>query len=229
MVCFLEEETGECLMPRTRFYNLPEEKRSQLLDAAAEVFSVHGFENASYNKIIEKAGVSKGAMYYYFNDKEDLYSAVIEDAFSRMMVLFDGFPEVESPEEFFEELEIIIVKIQEYMKENRRDVELMRGLLKAESGTFQLDKLCELRSRNRSITMDLLLAGRRVGVVREDIPPELLADVLDAQDQVLDKWMAETIDLSSKEGVRRWSEIAMDFVMRLILKPALLVQKYGKG
>ena len=35
--------------------------------------TAHGFENASLNRIIKKAGISKGAMYYYFDDKMDLY------------------------------------------------------------------------------------------------------------------------------------------------------------
>ena len=60
-------------------------KRKAILDAARTEFAENGFETASYNQIIENAGLSKGAMYYYFDDKLDLYVTVLEDASQRMM------------------------------------------------------------------------------------------------------------------------------------------------
>jgi AcrR family transcriptional regulator len=44
------------------------------LEAAAKEFVAHGFEAASLNRILDDAGISKGAAYYYFDDKTDLYA-----------------------------------------------------------------------------------------------------------------------------------------------------------
>ena len=44
--------------------------------AAMDEFAAHGFHDASLNRVIESAGISKGSMYYYFNGKEDLYAYV---------------------------------------------------------------------------------------------------------------------------------------------------------
>ncbi|MEV8536825.1 ScbR family autoregulator-binding transcription factor [Streptomyces sp. NPDC051211] len=51
--------------------------RQALLRAAAEVFDEHGFSGASINKILERAGVTAGAVYFHFKSKEGLARAVI--------------------------------------------------------------------------------------------------------------------------------------------------------
>ncbi len=65
-------------MPRPRFHKLPEEKQERILEAAAREFTAHGYEGASLNKILTAAGISKGAAYYYFDDKADLFTTAVQ-------------------------------------------------------------------------------------------------------------------------------------------------------
>lgn len=51
--------------------------REALLRAAAEVFDTAGYSGASINKILERAGLTAGAMYFHFKNKEALARAVI--------------------------------------------------------------------------------------------------------------------------------------------------------
>ncbi len=53
-------------------------KREQILDGAKRVFMEQGFEAASMNDITRAAGVSKGTIYVYFENKEDLFGSMIE-------------------------------------------------------------------------------------------------------------------------------------------------------
>ena len=53
-------------------------KREQILDGAKRVFMEQGFEAASMNDITRAAGVSKGTIYVYFENKEDLFGDMIE-------------------------------------------------------------------------------------------------------------------------------------------------------
>jgi AcrR family transcriptional regulator len=53
-------------------------KRQQILDGAKRVFLKLGFEAASMNDITQEAGVSKGTIYVYFDDKEALFAALID-------------------------------------------------------------------------------------------------------------------------------------------------------
>ena len=60
-----------------KFMNLDPEKRKVILDAAFEEFADHSYEYASTNRIVEKAGISKGMLFYYFNSKKELFHYLI--------------------------------------------------------------------------------------------------------------------------------------------------------
>lgn len=54
-----------------------DDKRQAILDRSAELFSAHGYDRASMNKIAEACGVSKANLYHYYKDKEGLLFDVI--------------------------------------------------------------------------------------------------------------------------------------------------------
>lgn len=54
-------------------------KRGQIIEGARRVFIEKGFDAASMNDITREAGVSKGTIYVYFANKEELFEALIEE------------------------------------------------------------------------------------------------------------------------------------------------------
>lgn len=56
-----------------KFESLPEEKQQTILNAAIQVFSESGYEKASTNEIVKRAGISKGLLFHYFSSKKKLY------------------------------------------------------------------------------------------------------------------------------------------------------------
>lgn len=66
-------------MPSDTFYRLLPEKRNRILQAAKEEFSQVAFSEASINKIVKNAGISRGSFYMYFHDKYDLLRVLLED------------------------------------------------------------------------------------------------------------------------------------------------------
>lgn len=70
--------------PRLGSRGQPEESRAAILQAAAEEFSKHGIAGARTDAIARAAKVNKALLYYYFTDKETLYGAVLDNAFSGM-------------------------------------------------------------------------------------------------------------------------------------------------
>lgn len=59
------------------------DSRQELLSAAADVFAERGFHDASIDEIAERAGYSKGAVYWHFASKEDLFLALAEERVDR--------------------------------------------------------------------------------------------------------------------------------------------------
>jgi TetR/AcrR family transcriptional regulator, acrAB operon repressor len=56
------------------------ETREQLLDAAERVFRARGVGHTSLAEVADDAGVTRGAIYWHFKDKADLFQALVERA-----------------------------------------------------------------------------------------------------------------------------------------------------
>ena len=55
-----------------------EERKHEILDIAKELFIEKGYENTSIVNILEKVGIAKGTLYYYFTSKEEILDAIID-------------------------------------------------------------------------------------------------------------------------------------------------------
>jgi AcrR family transcriptional regulator len=66
--------------------------RQKLLDAGAKVLPAHGYHASRVDDIVEMAGVSHGSFYRYFQNKDDFFRVLAEDASLRMIELLDEFP-----------------------------------------------------------------------------------------------------------------------------------------
>ncbi len=58
--------------------------RNNIVESAARSFHLHGFSKTSLSDIIDEAGVTKGALYFHFESKEDVAGAVLESQLERV-------------------------------------------------------------------------------------------------------------------------------------------------
>jgi AcrR family transcriptional regulator len=65
-------------MPKETFFNLPDAKREAITAIAIEEFADHPYAVVSISRIVARAGIAKGSFYQYFEDKEDLYTYLLE-------------------------------------------------------------------------------------------------------------------------------------------------------
>jgi AcrR family transcriptional regulator len=63
-----------------KFRRRPEDRPAEILAAALDVFSEHGFAATRMEEVARRAGVSKGAVYRYFETKEELFRAMVGSA-----------------------------------------------------------------------------------------------------------------------------------------------------
>lgn len=56
-----------------KFYDLSEEKQSQILNAAYKVFATNQYKKAPTSEIAAEAGISKSLLFHYFHNKLELY------------------------------------------------------------------------------------------------------------------------------------------------------------
>ena len=63
--------------------------RQHLLDAALEVFWRDGVTRASLQAIAQEAGVTRGALYWHFKNKEDLFETLFEQQYADFFAAFN--------------------------------------------------------------------------------------------------------------------------------------------
>lgn len=66
-------------MPKDTWWNLPEDKRQSVTRAAMAEFGARGFSAGSLNVIAREAGIAKGSLFQYFDDKLDFFTTVAEE------------------------------------------------------------------------------------------------------------------------------------------------------
>lgn len=141
---------------RTR---IQEEKEEVILEAALDVFSMHGFKGATVDQIAEVAGMSKPNLLYYFRTKEAMHRALIDrvlDTWLDPLREFDadGNPEIEIKSYIRRKLEMA----RDFPRESRLFAnEILRG---APSIMEELDDLRKLVDEKAEVIRAWVKAGK---------------------------------------------------------------------
>ncbi|GAB3806381.1 hypothetical protein GCM10028798_29190 [Humibacter antri] len=178
-------------MSRPRFRRLPPEQQDSLLDAALKEFATHGFAAASLNRIIEVTGTSKGAMYYYFDGKDDLYAEVIRRQVERMLE-HGGQLRVQDTagaDAFWDAIEEYYLRLMRLLAETPQTGTLLRDWLSGAASPALRDAESRAEQDMMPWLMQTVSTGQRVGAVRADLPADLLIAVAFGMGQAMDAWL----------------------------------------
>jgi len=195
---------------------LEPERRTAILDAARTEFAEHGYEGASYNRIIEELGLSKGAMYYYFDDKLDLYVAVLEDASQRMMDALSVEQLWPPKEDFWGCMRIISHKAWVFALEHPELSTLIKGIASLPRKDRREGRVGELYGLWRNMMVQMLEAGRQLGEVRDDVAMDLLVEVSIGLDESVDLWLLEHMDELAEDPAEQIADMVVDLWRRLL-------------
>lgn len=209
-------------MPRPRFKKLPEEKQRLILDTAASQFAERGFADASYNSIIEKCGLSKGVMYYYFDDKRDLYDTIVAEATAGYLAALSQWKAPADRKKFWRQIERLFQESLDFFAGNPRAATLV--MIQVRSPEL-LDAIYrDIEESGADWFKRVLSDGQKVGAVREDLPMDLLIGITLGLGRSLDSWMLSRWEDASESDIKE----AMDISLRLF-KQTLLPQASQKS
>ena len=176
---------------RPRFSKLPPAQQDAILNAALNEFAAHGYREASLNRIIEAAGISKGSMYYYFDGKEDLYAQVIREQVEELIRRGGPFPvpEAEHPDAFWAILADYYLRVMRMLTASPTTAALLRDWLTAPSAPPLRDAQQDAEQAMVPWLTGTVAAGQRAGAVRTDIPFDLILAVVMGLGQAMDTWL----------------------------------------
>jgi AcrR family transcriptional regulator len=156
----------------------PEETRRRILKAAFEEFHRHGFQGGSINRIVERTGTTKGALFHHFTDKNALGYAVVEEVIRPVTKERWFDPLVNS----IDPLADLKLTLQRYSKENVHNHRLEQGcpLNNLAQEMSPLDegfrkRIEKIYSEWRECVEAALARGIKAGKVRKDINPRNVA------------------------------------------------------
>ncbi len=178
-------------MPRPRFNKLSPEKRERIMEAAAKEFSACGFEQASLNQILTEAGVSKGAAYYYFDDKADVFSTAIQYYSQEIRTELGDIPlEKLTAETFWPTLAGLYQEQFMFLFDRPWAMSLFKTVGKLSPDTVATNQmLAEIMEQMQSQLLVVLRRGQELGIIRQDLPDDLMLSLFLALDDAHDRWL----------------------------------------
>ena len=177
-------------MPFSRFSKLEREKRSRLLEVAAQEFAQYGFEDASLNRILDRAQMSKGAAYYYFEDKVDLFFTVVQYCNERLNLIDQEVdPATLSAQTFWPTFAELHRQPLLRSFEEPWLFTAVNAARRLPPTAVEREPLASFARHLMAWMMTIIKRGQELGVIRTDIADELLFGWLRALDEAGDLWL----------------------------------------
>lgn len=203
-------------MPRPRFNKLTNEKREMILEAAAKEFAGKGYENASLNRILLNAGLSKGAAYYYFDDKADLFMTTVTHY--SQLVMRDVAIDVDAltADNFWEKLTEIYRQQFHQAKKRPWVFGTIKSISSLPAEMLVQEPFASFAAAMQSLLRQILSAGQALGVVRQDLPDDLLYGLVTAVDDAHDQWLLPQWSEMDEAGIETAVSRIIHLLQRLL-------------
>jgi TetR/AcrR family transcriptional regulator len=155
------------------------EHSQELFEAALTEFILHGYEQASLNTILEKAGMSKGQFYYHFKNKEDLYLALIDELISKKRAFLAA---ALTPEDFNGNIFSVFRRHLQHSMAFARVYPAISQFSESflrEKGSRIYQKALSIHNfENNDYITAMVKKGLDNGEFREDLPPEFIQNLI---------------------------------------------------
>ena len=210
-------------MALPRFAKLDPAKKTTIIQIATEEFAHWGYEQASLNRIIARCQMSKGAFYYYFADKDDLYETVLDLFCGSMLERWSGgasdqipaFSRCKTPEAYWQEWIAHFRRSMSHYLENPVEAALFRRSLQTRASGTSHPALNTVASRIREWIREALRRGQQIGAVRMDLPEELLIETSFGMMEGFDRWLTQALDTFPESRTDELAGLVVRFLRRI--------------
>lgn len=163
-------------MPKDTFLNLPSEKQEKIMRASINEFTRHGFEKGNIGEIAKEAGVAKGSMYQYFENKRELFLDSIKWALDLLMKKYAKYLTLQDKTmDIFDFLYLNAKNSWYQMREEREVVIFIQDVFLGKYKSFTDESMTYMTKLTDDYLLKLIQEGKNNGSIRTDIDDQLLA------------------------------------------------------
>lgn len=160
------------------FEKLPADRQEGILDAAASVFAEEGYHYARISKVCQMAGISNGALYKYFKNKEDLFHAVLD--YGVKLVVNELYVKYTvNTSSLLDAIHGFLVALVEFTEKHRDYMSIYSDLGSSSMKRFAALGSEKFESAASMYTVQLVEDSRRRGEIAGDIRNESAAYLID--------------------------------------------------
>jgi AcrR family transcriptional regulator len=168
-----------CLVPTATWDRLPPERREAILAAAQSEFGLHGFAGASMNTIARQAGVAKGSLFQYFDDKLTLYLHLGDVASWNVRTdMTSMITDLPWAEDYFSALRVSLGLWEEYFHTHPSELSMMAAVNLEPDAQAREEIRDTVYPHYLAIIRPLVEVGQAGGSLRADIDSEVLVALL---------------------------------------------------
>lgn len=168
-------------MPKPTFLNLAPEKRDRIVELAIDEFARLPYAQASLSRIVARAGIAKGSIYQYFENKLDLYRWLLtEEVPRRKLAHMRARAEVEAPADFEGLLRSMVRSGMRFMLDDPRLAQLGVAVTLPATDPELRALYRDVRKVGRDAFAAMLEGARTQGQVRDDVELDTVVDFLSA-------------------------------------------------
>lgn len=181
-------------MAKDTYKQLDNEKRNRIMEAIIDEFSEHSFSQASINRIIKQAQISRGSFYQYFEDKEDCYLEMMKVIVEEKMKVFKDVVQLDEDATLFDHYMHMIYQIKVWMQKRPRFYKI--SLLMDYDKSDFIQKLSQDNPSLLEYFIQLIKKDQARGIIKSNVDPQLLSDILVAINRslLLDYFQKEDYD-----------------------------------
>lgn len=184
-----------------------EKSRRELTDIAIDCFARYGFQGSSIDRIARAAGVTKGAVYYHFRDKEHLLEVAVSDRISEFEARVQNACAGLGPEEALRRIAAVCIEHAHSNDHPRFVISIMVEAIDTNAAIS--NQLRDMMRRFRLFLRNVVKQGQQSGVFRADVDPEQVAagytsSVLGAEIQFYQDPENFSLDRSIPPAVEMW-------------------------
>lgn len=195
------------LMPRKTFENLREDKKNRVLEAGLEEFSQKSFHQATVRGIVERAGISKGSFYQYFEDKKDFYRYLIELSQERKINFMRDVLEKIPEKSVFAKLKELYRAGFRFAKKNPRLLAVGQNLLK-EDEELRGELLGETAASGEDFIIQILQEGVEAGEIDPEADLSVAASMMVQYNlNLIDVFLQTPLEKGAEESLPKIDEM----------------------